>query len=464
MSEALRHSQRDHLYQSDATPDEQCEALRSGQVPVAVYGLGRTGLPLSIVYASVTGIVFGVEFDRERAHRINEGECPIAGEPRLPSLVKTATSAGALSVTTDAATVAEAASVHVVATSTGIRTDHAPDFSALRTTLRDIATGIDPGDLIIVESTVPPGTCAEIVRPILMAGSGLDADEFGVAACPTRASPGRMLREMRGSDPKIVGGVDAESTRAAALLYDELRITDVVTVPDSTVAECASVIESAYRDVTTALANELAKLSDELDTDVSCAIGAANTRSGCHIPEPSPGTGGYDLPDYPYYLINECATDTPLLSAARGINESMPEYLAHTLVREFSSMETHIEDAVVLLLGLSYEKDVADARKSPAIDLASTLTEFGATVVGVDPMLDDFSAFDDVYLASLEHVTEMAIDAVVLVTDHDEFEEFEWDAFDSPLVVLDGRDALDPASDRSLRAHHVSTLGQPSSS
>ncbi|MFC6730870.1 UDP binding domain-containing protein, partial [Natronoarchaeum mannanilyticum] len=141
-------------------------------------------------------------------------------------------------------------------------------------------------------------------------------------------------------------------------------------------------------------------------------------------------------------------------------NESMPEFTARTLVRELAAADTHVEDAVVVLFGLSYRRAVADARKSPAVALGETLSQFGATVVGVDPLLDDFSAFDDVYLADLDHVAEMDVDAAVLVTDHDEFEGFDWGTFDDPIVLLDGRDALDPDADDALDDHRVHTIGR----
>lgn len=463
MSKSLQGTQCSRLYRSNATPDEQRAAFTAGEVPVAVYGLGRLGLSLSMVYASTTGRVVGVGEDEERVARIDDGECPVDDEPRLPSLVRTATNAGALSVTTQTGPVAKEASIHVIAVETGIRSDKAPDFTELRTLLRDIAPQLGAGDLVLVESIVPPGTCRDIVQPILLAGSDLDADEFGVAACPTRATPGRSLREMRGSYPKVVGGVDAESTLAAALVYDELRVTEVVTVDTSTVAECARIVESVYRDVTIGLANELAGLADELGTDITAAIEAANTHSRCDVPDPRPGTGGSDLPATPYYLTNECASSTPLIESARGVNESMPEHLANTLVRELATTDTHIEDAVVLLLGLSHHPNVGETRAAPAIELSDRLTQFGATVVGVDPLVEDTSAFENIYFAGIDHVREMGLDAVVLVTDHDVFDEFDWAAFDPPLVVLDSRGSLDESTDARLGPHHVTRLGVSSS-
>ncbi|SNZ16941.1 UDP-N-acetyl-D-mannosaminuronic acid dehydrogenase [Natronoarchaeum philippinense] len=458
MSEAVARPDVTSLYRSDADAAAQREAFRAGDVPTAVYGLGRIGLPLSLVYASTTGEVAGVASDRETARQINDGECPIAHEPRLKSLLRTAVGAEALTATADVSTVAAAASVHVVVSETGVRADDVPDLSTLRTTLRDIARELDPGDLVLVESAVPPGTCQDIVAPILEAGSGLDKGEFGVAACPSRAAPGRALTDLRGSHPKLVGGVDAESTRAAELVYDELRVGEVETVPDSTVAECAKVIESAYRDVNVALANELARLAGELGTDVRRAIEAANTQPHCQVHNPGPGVGGHALPDHPHYLAGECATETPLLSAAREVNEEMPAFTARTLVRELAAVDTHVEDAVVVLFGLSYRRAVADARKSPALGLGETLSRFGATVVGVDPLLEDFSAFDDIYLADLEHVGEMDVDAAVLVTDHDEFSSFDWGTFDDPIVLLDGRDALGDAGVPD--SHRVYTIGR----
>uniref|UniRef100_UPI0028735006 UDP binding domain-containing protein n=1 Tax=Halostella litorea TaxID=2528831 RepID=UPI0028735006 len=187
---------------------------------------------------------------------------------------------------------------------------------------------------------------------------------------------------------------------------------------------------------------ELASFTDELGVDVNEAIEVANTQPFCDIHDPGVGVGGHCIPYYPYFLIRELASDAPLLRTAREVNDGMPVFAVRKLVEGLQRVGTHVEDAAVLVLGVTYRPGVAETRKTPAKPIAEKLNQFGATVVAADPMLDDFSEFD-AYGASVDSITDLDLDAAVLVTAHEEFEDIDWTAFDEELVVVDGRDALD---------------------
>jgi len=238
---SLRETQA--FYGSDASPAEQREAFRSGEVPVGVYGLGKMGLPLAAVYAETCGNVVGADVDPAVVESVNRGDCHVDREPGLDALVEKTVSAGALRATESPRTAAEAASVHVLIVPTPITDANEPDLSILQAVVEDVAAGLSAGDLVVVECTVPPGTTRDAVQPTLAQESDLDGDEFGVAVCPERTSSGRALKDIRGAYPKVVGGVDDESTRAAALLYGELTTNDVIQVPDATTAEAVKVFE-----------------------------------------------------------------------------------------------------------------------------------------------------------------------------------------------------------------------------
>lgn len=443
--------ERSRLYDSSIAPADQRDALTGGDVPVAVYGLGKMGLPLAAVYAELTGNATGVDIDPDVVERINRGECPVDGEPGLPEVVAETVEEGGLRATTDSEGAAADASVHVVIVPTLVE-DGQPDLSNLRAVAESIGAGLSPGDLVCVESTVPPRTCRDVVVPILEAESGLELGEFGVAFCPERTASGRALEDIRGAYPKVVGGLDDESTRAASLIYDELSDNEVNPVADATTAECVKVFEGVYRDVNIALANELARLADELEVNVREAIETANTQPFCDIHRPGPGVGGHCIPYYPYFLIEGCDTRTPLLQMARKVNDSMPAFTVQKLIEGLGEAGIETTDATVAVLGVAYRPGVDETRESPGLAVHELLDDLEIDHVAVDPIVDlgDF----DVDGVDLDDLPDLDVDGIVLVTDHEAFDDLRWADFED-VVVVDGRDALDP----DCVGHRVHTIG-----
>jgi len=433
---------------------ERRAAFENGEVPVAVYGLGKMGLPLAAVYAEVTGNVTGVDIDKSVVDRIRRGECPVEREPGLSELIAELVEDGSLNASADSVAAAADAAVHVVIVPTLVDEDNQPDLSAVRAAVTDIAQGLDTDDLVIVESTLPPGTTETVLGPLIESESGLDSDEFGLAFCPERTSSGRALRDIRGTHPKIVGGATEESTRAAVDIYEALVDNDVIPVSDATTAEMVKVFEGLYRDVNIALANELARFADELDRDVREAIAAANTQPYCDLHTPGPGVGGHCIPYYPYFIINWLTTDAPLLETSRSINDAMPTFVADKALEGLAAKSIEPDDATALVLGLTYRAGVRETRASPAYGVCDRLSEAGVDVLATDPLVDadGFAATN----VSLVDAFDEDLDAVVLVTDHEEFDAIDWTSFDDPLVVVDGRDALDLAD----TDHLVYTVGR----
>jgi UDP-N-acetyl-D-mannosaminuronic acid dehydrogenase len=440
------------LYDTDQPDDQLGQAFTDGRVPVAVYGLGKMGLPLAAVYADVTGNTVGVDIDESVVDAVNDGESPVENEPGLASLVDRTVGAGRLRATTAGESAAADASVHVLIVPTLVTDDKTPDLSTLRAVLDDVAAGLSPGDLVVVESTVPPGTCREVVAPQAAAASGLDPDEFGVAFCPERTMSGRALEDIRGSYPKVVGGIDAESTRVAELIYREINDRGVIPVSDCTTAECVKVFEGVYRDVNIALANELAQLTDSVGVDGREAIETANTIPQCDIHDPGPGVGGHCIPYYPHFLIGQFETDTPLLETARSVNDGMAEYTVSRVREELSHLDRGLADATVAVFGVTYRPGVDETRASPAIPITAGLTRAGAKVYAVDPVCSDFEPFAATPVG-VEDLADIDPDAVVIVTGHDAVGDVPWNAL-SETVVVDGRD-VDPEI-----PHRTYTLGR----
>lgn len=445
-----------NLYGGAASDDRIQAAIQSGDVPVAVYGLGKMGLPLAGVFAELTGNVTGADIDPEVVETINDGSCHVKREPGLADLIGERVEAGALEATTEPTEAAREASVHVVIVPTPITDEKEPDLSLLDSVVDDIGSGLSVGDLVCVECTVPPRTTADRIAPRLAEISGLDPDEFGVAFCPERTSSGRALQDIRGAYPKVIGGIDAESTRVARLVYEGINDAGVIEVSDATTAECVKVFEGLYRDVNIALANELATFTDEFGINVNEAIEVANTQPFCDIHTPGPGVGGHCIPFYPYFVIDPFETDAPLLKTARAVNDSMPAFTVEKLREEFDAEGLDLSSASVLILGLTYRPGVEEIRASPAVPIASELSAAGADVYGVDPMLDSFEEF------ALEPIDQSAVyerefDGIVSVTPHEEFEAIEWDEVgrEGGSVVIDGRQTLDLSG----TAHRTYTIG-----
>lgn len=450
-----RHDKQTGLYNAAIAPEKQVSALTSGEIPVAVYGLGKMGLPLAAVYASVTGNVIGADIDEGVVDAVTAGRSPVENEPGLAQAVEMAVDAGALTATADPRHAAEVASLHVIIVPTLVDADDSPDLSTVQAVLEAIGPALAPGETVVLESTVPPGTTRDFVVPLLAAESGLDPEAFGVAFCPERTASGRALKDIGGAYPKVVGGVDAESTRVATLVYEQVTDNEVIPVADATTAEAVKVFEGVYRDVNIALANELAQFGTELGIDTRAAIEAANTQPYSDIHDPGPGVGGHCIPYYPYFLIDGLETPTPLLEQARAVNEGMAAVTVSRLATELDRRGTTLDEARVVILGVTYRPGVDETRASPAIDVAEQLQAAGATVYAVDPVCSDLSVVHATP-TTIGALPTLDLDAAVLVTGQDAFQSIPWAECDD-LLVLDARDALDDAG-----PHPVVTLGDGS--
>ena len=455
-------------YDSDRSDDALRRAFTDGRVPIALYGLGKMGLPVAATFADRFGAVEGVDLDQSVVSAVEAGDCPVRGEPQLPELVATVVDEAALTATTNGDRAATDAAVHVVIVPTLIDEAKEPDLTHLQAATETIGAGLSVGDVVFVESTVPPRTCRDVILPTLEAESGLDRGEFGLAFCPERTASGRALRDIQRSYPKVVGGVDEESTRVARVVYSEVTDNEVIPVADCTTAECVKLFEGFYRDVNVALANELATFTDEIGVDVVDAIEVANTVPYCDLHTPGAGVGGHCIPYYPYFLLNEFETPAEMLATARQTNDSMPAFAVDRLVDllEGEAFDVNtmaagskadarpLAGAQVTVLGVTYRPGVDEIRASPAHGVVDGCRDRGASVSVVDPVCTDLAAFDARPL-TVEAFQRSTPDGVVLVTAQPGFEAIDWTAFQE-LAVVDGRQALDLTG----TPHRVYTIGR----
>ena len=314
---------------------------------------------------------------------------------------------------------------------------------------RAVATVLSAGDLVVLESTTYPGTTEEVVRPLLDAGSGLVAGrDYLLAYSPERIDPGNPTYGIRNT-PKVVGGLDGPSTKAAVDFYGSI-VDTVVQVDGTREAEMAKLLENTFRHVNIALVNEMAVFCRELDIDLWQVIEAARTKPFGFMPFfPGPGVGGHCIPVDPSYLswrVRKLGFTFRFVELAQEINAQMPSYVVTRLGDLLNDAGLALSRSTVLCLGAAYKPGVADCRESPSLEVMRQLRRKGATVRYADPFVPDL-VLDAERLAAvaLDAAALAEVDAVVVLTPHPGFDLAEVAATAS--LVLDTRGAM-PVGER----------------
>ncbi len=357
---------------------------------LVVVGLGYVGLPLAQEAVRSGLSVVGLDTDPVRVATLADGRSPITdlGDQELADML-----AAGFRVTSDPACLARTGVV-VVCVPTPLREDGTPELSAVRDAMTAVGDRLQPGTLVVLESTTYPGTTEQVVAPLLEARSGLvPGRDVALAYSPERIDPGNALYGVR-STPKVVGGLTPACGEAAAVFYGKL-VDEVVPVRGTREAEMAKLLENTYRHVNIALVNEMAVFCHELDIDLWDVIDAAATKPfGFAAFRPGPGVGGHCIPVDPSYLswtVRRLGYPFRFVELAQEINDRMPAYVVTSITRALNDRSRAVRGSRVLLLGVTYKADVADARETPAVPLARRLLELGADVHWHDPFVDEFA-------------------------------------------------------------------------
>jgi len=401
---------------------------------IAVIGAGYVGVPRAQTFAQAGHKAVLVDVVPEIVDALNRGESHIKDVPSEE--LKPLVDSGAIAATTDYAAAGEANAV-LIAVPTPLSRQREPDLSYIESAARSLAPHLREGQLVVLESTTYPGTTREILQPLLEEGSGLKAGEdFHLAFSPERVDPGNE-RFTTKTTPKVVGGVDAASTDAAAALYGKV-IQDVHTVSTPEAAELTKLLENIFRSVNIALVNELAQLCDRMDIDVWEVVEAAATKPfGFMSFKPGPGLGGHCIPIDPFYLTwkaREFDFSTRFVELAGEVNNNMP-YFCRSVVSQALNhgAQKSLSGSKVLVLGVAYKADIDDVRESPAEKLMQLLGNAGADVAYHDPYVSQFDGLTSVDLEP------EAYDCVVIVTAHSAIDYA--DVVRRSNVVVDFRNA-----------------------
>lgn len=368
------------------------KAIRDKTATVAVIGLGYVGLPVACTLAQSGFKVLGIERDEAKAARISKGISPLSDqEPGLAELLREAIDSGRLQATADHQRCRQA-DVILIAVETPVDSDSkAPTYEALRGALEALAPHLQPGSLVIVESTIAPGTMEKVVKPILEETSTLKCGvDFYLAFCPERVMPGKLLANLR-SCHRVIGGQTPEAAELARGLYRHFVHADL-DVTETLTAELVKATENAYRDVQIAFANEIALLCENVGADVHEVRALVNKSPLRAMHVPGAGVGGHCIPKDPWLLLygTQGELQARLIPAARSVNEGMPLHVASLAEEALLSAGVPVEGAKVTVLGYAYLENTSDARNSPTIPLVEQLRARGAKVTIHDPHFQEY--------------------------------------------------------------------------
>ncbi|MAH83807.1 MAG: UDP-N-acetyl-D-mannosamine dehydrogenase [Rhodospirillaceae bacterium TMED8] len=402
---------------------------------LCVIGLGYVGLPTAAVFASRGLEVVGVDTNQNTVATINSGAIHIV-EPDLDILVNGAVATKKLR----AAARAEAADAFIIAVPTPFTDNHKPDLSYLQAAADDLADVLKAGDLVIIESTSPVGATEKISthlaakRPDLSFphNSCMEAN-ISIAHSPERVLPGRVLIELIRND-RVVGGITPNCAKRAAELY-AIAVEGRCLQTSARTAELVKLAENAHRDVSVAFANELANVADKLDIDPWEAIRLANHHPRVNILNPGPGVGGHCIAVDPWFIVDSAPEDTPLIQAARLVNNGRPARIANAVTA--AAAATGLTAPMIGCLGLTYKADIDDIRESPAIAVVKILA-MSFKIRIAEPYLnilpDELADLPNVELSDIQS-TIIASDIVVLLTDHKQFKTLDPTAFENKKLI-----------------------------
>jgi UDP-N-acetyl-D-glucosamine dehydrogenase len=405
---------------------------------VAIVGAGYVGLPLARTFAEAGKQVLLVDVDASRVRQLTMGESYIEDVPA--EVLKPLVDAGLIAATTDYDELRDVGAI-LIALPTPLSRQREPDLRIIVSAAEQIATRLQKGQLVVLESTTYPGTTREQVQPILERGSGLEAGtDFHLAFSPERVDPGREDWTTK-SVTKVVGGIDEGSTAAAGTLYGS-AIDNVHPVSSPEAAELTKLLENIFRSVNIALVNELAQLCDRMDIDVWEVIEAAATKPfGFMSFKPGPGLGGHCIPVDPFYLTwkaREFGFYTEFIELAGKVNESMPYFCRSVVSQALNhARQRSLSGSKILVVGVAYKPDISDTRESPALKLIGLLRNAGADVAYHDPHVPSFA--ENGLEMSSSPLEPSAYDCVVVVTNH---AGIDYDALvDEAVLVVDLRNA-----------------------
>jgi UDP-N-acetyl-D-mannosaminuronic acid dehydrogenase len=401
---------------------------------VAVIGLGYIGLPTAAVFADNGVETIGVDLNAATVDCINDARSPIS-EPELDVVLRRVVQGGRLRAVTSP----EPADAFVIAVPTPLTRKREPDISCIEQAALDLAPALRPGNLVVLESTSPVGTTERLSHWLAAQRPDLtfpheagELSDIRIAHCPERVLPGRILNEVV-NNARVIGGLTRKCAQSAMALY-RLFVRGECHLTDARTAEMAKLSENAFRDVNIAFANELSLICEKLDVDVWELIEVANLHPRVNILSPGPGVGGHCIAVDPWFIVAAAPGQTRLISAARQVNDGMPDHVVGKVKRAAEGLR----EPVIACLGLAYKADIDDMRESPAIEVVERLVrDRVGEILLVEPNIDALPhrlGRHGLTLSDFDTAVERA-DILVLLVDHRAFAQIDREVIRRKIVI-----------------------------
>ncbi|GLY09057.1 nucleotide sugar dehydrogenase [Bacillus badius] len=412
---------------------------------ICVIGLGYIGLPTAAIFARAGVSVVGVDVNKQVVERLNKGEI-IIEEVGLPEVVKEVVESGKLRASMEP----EEADAFIISVPTPIHEDCTANVEYVRSATKAIVPYLKKGNVVIVESTIPPRTMDDVVAPIIEEAGLNPKEDVALAHCPERVLPGRILIELV-ENTRIVGGLTPEATAKAADVYRQIVTGDVIET-EAVTAEMSKLMENTFRDVNIALANELAKISARLGVDAHKVIELANKHPRVNIHQPGPGVGGHCLAVDPYFIVEKAPEEARLIQLSRDINNSMPDFVIEQIIK----LTAELKEPKIALFGLTYKGNIDDVRESPAIEIVEKVLANPRYDVRVhDPHVREEQV--PFPLLSFEEAVKGA-NLVVVLADHNEFKAIDQQALLAQMetpVVFDTKNCTNLKQEEGLTVYRI---------
>ncbi|PLR67956.1 nucleotide sugar dehydrogenase [Bacillus sp. UMB0893] len=398
---------------------------------LTVMGLGYIGLPTAVMFAKHGVQVHGVDVNKQVVEMLNRKELHIE-EPGLAEMLAEVIDQGSLTISTEPVE----ADSFIISVPTPIYSDKTANLDYVRSATEMILPYVKKGNLVILESTVPPKTIENVMMPVLEKSGLVFGEELYISHSPERVLPGKLFEELVSND-RIVGGINEKSSQLTVDLYKHF-VKGTIHVTDSTTAEMVKLMENTYRDINIAYANELARIAEKLDFNVWEAIDLANFHPRVNIHKPGPGVGGHCIAVDPYFIIEQAPEQSRLITLAREINQTTPE----SVVRLAGEAVSDIKNPSISVLGLAFKGNIDDMRESPSLEIIESLIEKGYHVKVFDPYVKSN------YSNKAESIEEAFKDSdlVFILTDHTVFKEIDFDGLKETMRtprILDTRNLLE---------------------
>ena len=430
--------------------DEVRNSLETRSLKVCVVGIGRIGLPTALSFAKAGLQTIGVDINEELVDSINAGNFPLDDEPGYEDIFNSVRKNGNFSATTNINEAISKSNLILLSLPTPMDKNNIPTYSALESVGEQVSQTLQFNSLIVVESTIEPGFIEDVMNKILEKNDRLHIGKnFTIGVCPENANPGEILHDFTNL-PRLVGGIDKQTTKIIALIYDFVFSVELVLMSDCKTANAVKLTTNVFRDINIAFVNELSLMFEKLGIDTIKVLDAAKRKYNFQIHYPGAGVGGPCLPINSYQFLNTAKrTDSELniIRHGREINEKMPDHVIDLTLDGFKKCNKPIKDSNILILGVSYKPDVKDVQLSPAEVIINKLNALGAKIKIYDP----YYKGNKIFGINVEHNIQdilSEIDASIIVTAHKEFQEINPKIFTKMKtpILIDTRGIIDTCS------------------